>query len=86
MAAAGSCENYFNLNDESVIRNFDSRAPLSEAFRFVRLRQTGLNHIADAIRQKQFPLDFRTRCRQEASHEHGKNAKRQRFSLSLLQM
>ena len=42
-----SRENNSDLNDKCVIRNFAISAPQSEAFRFVRLCQTGKNHCGD---------------------------------------
>ena len=39
-----SRENNNDLNDKHVTRNFSLGTPPSEAFRFVRLRQTGKNH------------------------------------------
>ena len=43
-AVIDSRNNNSDLNDKYVTRNFALSAPLSGAFRFVRLRQTGKNH------------------------------------------
>ena len=50
-AVVDSRENNSDLNGPDLTRNFALSAPQSGAFRFVRLRQTGKNHLgADVLR------------------------------------